>query len=122
MRMLSSMTPTILLMDNKVKLVTGSPGGTTIISSVYQSILNVVEFNMTAEQAANAPRFHHQLLPKDVIEHYPGIAEKEKYALKKMGYTLNEERFGFVQLIINNEQVLDAAAELGGRGKAIVIK
>ena len=39
-----------------------------------------------------------------------------------MGYTLNEERFGFVQLIINNEQVLDAAAELGGRGKAIVIK
>lgn len=121
-RMLSSMTPTILLMDNKVKLVTGSPGGTTIISSVYQSILNVVEFNMTAEQAANAPRFHHQLLPKDVIEHYPGIAEKEKYALKKMGYTLNEERFGFVQLIINNEQVLDAAAELGGRGKAIVIK
>ena len=121
-RMLSSMTPTILLMDNKVKLVTGSPGGTTIISSVYQSILNVIEFNMTAEQAANAPRFHHQLLPKDVIEHYPGIAEKEKYALKKMGYTLNEERFGFVQLIINNEQVLDAAAELGGRGKAIVIK
>jgi gamma-glutamyltranspeptidase/glutathione hydrolase len=121
-RMLSSMTPTILLKDNKVKLVTGSPGGTTIISSVYQSILNVVEFDMGAEQAANAPRFHHQLLPVDVIQHYPGIAEQEKSALKKMGYTLSERRFGAVQLIIANEQQLDAAAESGGRGKSIVIE
>jgi gamma-glutamyltranspeptidase/glutathione hydrolase len=116
------MTPTILLKDNKVKLVTGSPGGTTIISSVYQSMLNVIEFDMNAEQAANAPRFHHQLLPKDVIQHYPGIAEQEKSVLKKMGYTLSERRFGAVQLIIANEQQLDAAAESGGRGKSIVIK
>tara|TARA_R110000803_G_scaffold44343_7_gene93904 strand:- start:19015 stop:20688 length:1674 start_codon:yes stop_codon:yes gene_type:complete len=121
-RMLSSMTPTILLKDDKVKLVTGSPGGTTIISSVYQSILNVIEFNMTAEQAVNAPRFHHQLLPKDVIEHYPGIAKQEKSALEKMGYTLNEKKFGFVQLLINNQQTLDAAAESGGRGKSLIIK
>lgn len=121
-RMLSSMSPTILLKDGKVKLVTGSPGGTTIISSVYQSILNVIEFDMTAEQAANAPRFHHQLLPKDVIKHYPGIEEKEKSALKKMGYALTESRFGAVQLIIANEQKLDAAAESSGRGKSIVIK
>jgi len=121
-RMLSSMTPTILLKDNKVKLVTGSPGGTTIISSVYQSMLNVIEFDMDAERAVNAPRFHHQLLPKDVIQHYPGIAEQEKSALKKMGYTLSERRFGAVQLIIANEQQLDAAAESGGRGKSIVIE
>ena len=105
-----------------MKLVTGSPGGTTIISSVYQSILNVIEFNMTAEQAVNAPRFHHQLLPKDVIEHYPGIAKQEKSALEKMGYTLNEKKFGFVQLLINNQQTLDAAAESGGRGKSLIIK
>jgi gamma-glutamyltranspeptidase/glutathione hydrolase len=121
-RMLSSMTPTILVKNDKVKLVTGSPGGTTIISSVYQSILNVIEFNMTADQAANSPRFHHQLLPKDVIKHYPGIAEKEIEVLKNMGYTLNENKFGFVQLIIKNQQTLDAAAESGGRGKSIVIK
>lgn len=120
-RMLSSMTPTILLKGDQVKLVTGSPGGTTIISSVYQSILNVIEFGMNAKQAANTPRFHHQLLPKDVIKHYPGIAEQEKLALKKMGYTLKEGRFGYVQLIIANGQKLDAAAELGGRGKSLII-
>ncbi|SEL55255.1 gamma-glutamyltranspeptidase / glutathione hydrolase [Colwellia chukchiensis] len=121
-RMLSSMTPTILLKGDQVKLVTGSPGGTTIISSVYQSILNVIEFDMNAEQAVNAPRFHHQLLPKDVIEHYPGIAEQEKTALLQLGYQLKENRFGAVQLIIANAQSLDAAAESGGRGKAIVLK
>jgi len=121
-RMLSSMTPTILLKNDRVKLVTGSPGGTTIISSVYQSILNVIEFDMKAKQAVNAPRFHHQLLPKDVIEHYPGVAEQEQIALKKLGYTLNENRFGAVQLIIANGQTLDAAAESGGRGKALVIQ
>ena len=120
-RMLSSMTPTILLKDGKVRMVTGSPGGTTIISSVYQSILNVIEFGMNAKQAANSPRFHHQLLPKDVIEHYPGIAEQDKSALKRMGYTLNEKRFGYVQLIIADGQKLDAAAESGGRGKSLVI-
>ena len=57
-RMLSSMTPTILLSNNQVKMVTGSPGGTTIISSVYQSILNAIEFNMSAEAVGNSPRFH----------------------------------------------------------------
>ncbi len=121
-RMLSSMSPTILLKDDKVKLVTGSPGGTTIISSVYQSILNVIEFDMSAEQAVNAPRFHHQLLPKDAIEHYPGITKANIAALKKLGYTLSRRKFGSVQLIIVDGDNLDAAAESDRRGKSIVLK
>jgi gamma-glutamyltranspeptidase/glutathione hydrolase len=120
-RMLSSMAPTILIKEDRVRLVTGSPGGTTIISSVYQSILNVIEHGMNAEMAANAPRIHHQLLPKNVIEHYPGIADIEKAALTKMGYFLKEEHFGFVQMVVATENGLEAAAERGGRGDSRVV-
>ena len=119
-RMLSSMTPTILLKDNKVKMVTGSPGGTTIISSVYESILNAVEFNMSAEQVVNSPRFHHQLWPKNVIRHHPGFDTEVVKALEKMGYTLNERRFGDMHVIIERNGKLDAGSEASGRGKAVV--
>lgn len=119
-RMLSSMTPTILLKDNKVKMVTGSPGGTTIISSVYESILNAVEFNMSAEKTVNSPRFHHQLWPKNVIRYHPGLDKQVINALEKMGYSLDERRFGDMHVIINNNGKLDAASEASGRGKAVV--
>ena len=119
-RMLSSMTPTILLKDNKVKMVTGSPGGTTIISSVYESILNAVEFNMSAEQVVNSPRFHHQLWPKNVIRHHPGLDASVVKALEEMGYTLDERRFGDMHVIIERDGKLDAGSEASGRGKAMV--
>ncbi|WP_374991036.1 gamma-glutamyltransferase [Pseudoalteromonas haloplanktis] len=119
-RMLSSMTPTILLKDNKVKMVTGSPGGTTIISSVYESILNAVEFNMTADEVVNSPRFHHQLWPKNVIRHHPGLDAGVVKALEKMGYTLDERRFGDMHVIIERDGKLDAGSEASGRGKAVV--
>ena len=119
-RMLSSMTPTILLKDNEVKMVTGSPGGTTIISSVYESILNAVEFNMSAEQVVNSPRFHHQLWPKNVIRHHPGLDASVVKALEKMGYTLDERRFGDMHVIIERDGKLDAGSEASGRGKAMV--
>ena len=119
-RMLSSMTPTILLKDNKVKMVTGSPGGTTIISSVYESILNAVKFNMTAEEVVNSPRFHHQLWPKNVIRHHPGLDTNVVNALEKMGYTLDERRFGDMHVIIERDGKLDAGSEASGRGKAMV--
>ncbi|MCG9710523.1 gamma-glutamyltransferase [Pseudoalteromonas sp. Isolate3] len=119
-RMLSSMTPTILLQDNKVKMVTGSPGGTTIISSVYESILNAVEFDMTAEQVVDSPRFHHQLWPKNVIRYHTGLEPKAVKALEKMGYTLDERHFGDMHVIINKDGKLDAASEASGRGKAMV--
>ncbi len=112
-RMLSSMSPTILLDDGKVKLVTGSPGGTTIITSVYQSILNVLEFNMNAEDAVNSPRFHHQLLPKDEIWHHANIDENVLNELRKMGYKTEHDKFGDLQLIIQKEGKLSAASEGG---------
>ncbi|MEM6984652.1 MAG: gamma-glutamyltransferase [Pseudomonadota bacterium] len=119
-RMLSSMTPTILLSNNQVKMVTGSPGGTTIISSVYQSILNAIEFNMSADDVVNSPRFHHQLWPKNVIRAHAGLEPSVKQQLIKVGYTLDERHFGDMHVIINHNGKLDAASEQSGRGKAIV--
>ncbi|ADT69079.1 gamma-glutamyltransferase [Pseudoalteromonas sp. APC 3356] len=119
-RMLSSMTPTILLSNNQVKMVTGSPGGTTIISSVYQSILNAIEFNMSADDVVNSPRFHHQLWPKNVIRAHAGLEPSVKQQLIKMGYTVDERHFGDMHVIINHNGKLDAASEQSGRGKAIV--
>ncbi len=120
-RMLSSMTPTIVLKDDSIFMVTGSPGGTTIISSVYQSILNVVEYDMTAAQAANAPRFHHQLWPKNVIRHHNGIRNDVNTELTTMGYKLNNRNFGDMHIIVNRDGKLDAGSQATGRGKAIVI-
>jgi gamma-glutamyltranspeptidase/glutathione hydrolase len=119
-RMLSSMTPTILLKDNTVQMVTGSPGGTTIISSVYQSILNAIEFDMSAEQVVNSPRFHHQLWPKNVVRAHVGLNDEVKLELQKMGYTIDERHFGDLHVIINKNGQLDAASESSGRGKSIV--
>lgn len=86
-RMLSSMTPTIVLKENKPFMVVGTPGGTTIITSVLQSIINVIDFNLSAYDAVNKPKFHHQWLPDEVyIE--KGFPEKTSENLKKMGYQL----------------------------------
>ncbi|WP_247664661.1 gamma-glutamyltransferase [Pseudoalteromonas sp. MMG010] len=119
-RMLSSMTPTILLKNNAVKMVTGSPGGTTIISSVYQSILNAVEFNMSADQVANTTRFHHQLWPKNVIRTQQDFTNTVTQDLQKMGYEVEARNFGDLHVIINNDGNLDAASQATGRGKSMV--
>ncbi|MHA6727730.1 gamma-glutamyltransferase [Chryseobacterium sp. A301] len=65
-RMLSSMTPTIVLKDNKPFLVVGTPGGTTIPTSVYQTIVGLIDFKLSPNRAVNAPKFHHQWLPESV--------------------------------------------------------
>jgi len=121
-RMLSSMTPTIVLKGDNIFMVTGSPGGTTIISSVYQSILNIIEYDMTAVQAVNASRFHHQLWPKNVIRHHNGIRNDVKTELTTMGYILDNRRFGDMHIIVNRNGKLEAGSEASGRGKAIVIQ
>ncbi|TRX57520.1 gamma-glutamyltransferase [Thalassomonas sp. M1454] len=120
-RMLSSMSPTIILKDGKVTFVTGSPGGTTIITSVYQSILNALVFNMPAQKAVDSPRFHHQLLPINEIKHHQGLTEQQKQALETMGYHLKERNFGDLHLILRNDKGLDAASQSSGRGKSVVI-
>lgn len=90
-RMLSSMTPTIIEKDGQLLMVVGTPGGSTIITSVLQTILNVHEYNMTIQQAVNAPRFHHQWLP-DHIRMEPESFDAELLTqLKALGYVINEE-------------------------------
>lgn len=119
-RMLSSMTPTIVLDNGKVKMVTGSPGGTTILSSVYLSILNAIEFNMPAQDVVDSPRFHHQLLPKDEISYHKGMPTDTLAALEAMGYTLRESNFGDAHVVIATQGKLQAASQSSGRGKALV--
>ena len=120
-RMLSSMSPTILLQDGVVKMVTGSPGGTTIITSVYQSILNVVEFGMDAQQAVDSPRFHHQLWPRDQIRHQAGFDASVLADLEGMGYKLQELDFGDLQVIVERDGALQAASQSSGRGESRVL-
>jgi len=89
-RPLSSMTPTILLKDGKVFMVTGSPGGSTIITTVLQSIVNVVDYGMNVQQAVNAPRFHHQWLPDSVMIDPDYLTPETRAALVAMGYRFHE--------------------------------
>ncbi|RDV26637.1 gamma-glutamyltransferase [Alteromonas aestuariivivens] len=119
-RMLSSMTPTIVLKGRDVALVTGSPGGTTIISSVTQSVLNTLVYDMTAQAAADAPRVHHQLWPKDTIRHHSGLDASTLEELERLGYTLDNRSFGDLHLITATVDGMDAASQSSGRGKAIV--
>lgn len=119
-RMLSSMTPTMVLENGEVKMVTGSPGGTTIISSVYLSIHNALEFDLPVQQVVDAPRFHHQLLPENEIRYHKGMPEEVLKSLENIGYTTRESRFGDLHVIIKRNEVLEAASESNGRGQAIV--
>ena len=91
-RPLSSMSPTILLKDGKPFLVTGSPGGSRIITAVLQIILNVIDHRMTLADAMSAPRLHHQSLP-DSIQLEPGGFESAVIArLREMGHFVYEQR------------------------------
>lgn len=87
-RMLSSMTPTIIEKNGKLSMVLGTPGGSTIITSVLQTILNVYEYKMSMQEAVNAPRFHHQWLPDEVIFDPKGFSEEIISNLSKKGYSI----------------------------------
>ncbi len=87
-RMLSSMTPTIVFKDNKPYLIVGTPGGTTITTSVFQTLINILEFDMNAFDAVNKPKFHHQWLP-DVIYVEPDFSPAVRSELEKMGYKVS---------------------------------
>jgi gamma-glutamyltranspeptidase/glutathione hydrolase len=88
-RMLSSMTPTIVLQNGKPFLVVGTPGGTTIPTSVFQTIVNVIDFKLTTEEAVNKPKFHHQWRPDEVFIE-PLFPQGVRTQLEGMGYKLNE--------------------------------
>jgi gamma-glutamyltranspeptidase/glutathione hydrolase len=122
-RMLSSMTPTIVEKNGKLWMVVGTPGGSTIITSVLQTILNVHEFGFGMQEAINQPRFHHQWLP-DVIMMEPNQFDKKATdELKKLGYAINQKDspiIGKVEgiLVLPNGN-LEGGADPRGDDKAI---
>ena len=90
-RMLSSMTPTIVEKKDKLYMVVGTPGGSTIITSVLQAILNVYEYHMTMQAAVNAPRFHHQWLPDEIVFEPNSFSKSLLEDLKNKKYLINEK-------------------------------
>ena len=97
-RMLSSMTPTIVSKGGKVVLITGSPGGRTIINTVFCVVLAVTEFGMNVRAAVDAPRMHHQWMPDTVSMERSGVTEELLLKLRAMGHTVNPgERAGGAQ-------------------------
>jgi len=118
-RMLSSMTPTLVLKDHKPFIVVGTPGGTTITTSVFQSIVNIVDFDMSAKDAVDKPKFHHQWLP-DIVTIEKGFTESTAKQLEAMGYKLQETGgIGRTELIkILPDGTREAAADIRGDDSA----
>lgn len=113
-RMLSSMSPTIVLKNNKPFLILGTPGGTTIPTSVYQVILNIIEFKLSTTDAVNQLRFHHQWLP-DILYVEKGFPEILQKKLQDLGHIVRErEGLGRMEVIkiINNK--IEAVADKRG--------
>ena len=124
-RMLSSMTPTIVLKGEKPFLVIGSPGGSTIITTVLQVILNCIDFNMNIQQAINMPRIHHQWLPDQIFYEKYAINLDTAEKLKSMGYKLADIRKSFRIIgiaegimIDNTNNLIYGASDPRGGGSA----
>ena len=114
-RMLSSMTPTIVLKNGKPYIVVGTPGGTTIPTSVYQSIVNVLDFKLNPNLSVNAPKFHHQWLPETIAVE-KGFPESTIKALEGKNYKFDRiNQIGKTEMIVINENG-NATAVADGRG------
>ena len=128
-RMLSSMSPTIVLKDGEVEMVVGTPGGSTIFTTVFQVIINILDFNMTPLEAIGATRFHHQLVPADLIT-YSGfsidrpLSDRVINDLAKKGYRTQPHSFeyGDVQIIVKDGNSWIAASDPRDRGQSRVFE
>lgn len=120
-RMLSSMSPTILLRDGEVQIVVGTPGGSTIPTSVFQAIVNVLDFGMTPQDATAATRFHHQLLPRDLVTYSPGFPLPDAVIgeLSDRGYRVEPHGwvFGDILVIVRDDDRWIGGADPRGRGE-----
>ena len=121
-RMLSSMTPTIIMKDNKLYMILGTPGGSTIITSVLQTILNVYEFGMDIQSAINAPRFHHQWLPEKIEFENGVFDEVSMKKLQEKGYDIKQDYTRVIgrvdAILISKNGVITTGADPRGDDKA----
>ena len=124
-RMLSSMSPTILLADGEVAMVVGTPGGSTIFTSVFQTIVNVLDYGMTPYEAVAATRFHHQLLPPDLITYSVTrpLPAATISLLGELGYRAEPHpwEFGDVQIVWREDGRWQPASDPRDRGDSRVI-
>jgi len=120
-RMLSSMTPTIVEKDNDLFMVLGTPGGSTIITSVFQTILNVIDFKMGMQEAVDAKRFHHQWLPDVLIVEKSTFSEESSKNLNNLGHKITERNsIGRMDcILINDDKSLEGGADKRGDNTAL---
>jgi len=119
-RMLSSMTPTIVTKDDKVFMVLGTPGGSTIITSVFQTILNVTDFDMSMFDAVQAKRFHHQFLPDYIMYEKKAFSKKVMDSLKHTGHHLKQIKYlGIVKAILSKNGRLEGAGDTRNKDDAV---
>ena len=120
-RMLSSMSPTIVEKDNNLFMILGTPGGSTIITSVFQTILNVIDFNMGMQEAVNSKKFHHQWLPDAIIIEKNTLSEENINLLKEKGHTFVERNsIGRMDcILIKDDKTLEGGADKRGDNVAL---
>jgi len=120
-RMLSSMTPTFVLKDNKPFLVVGSPGGGRIITSVLQTIINIIDHDLDLAQAIDNPRIHHQWFPDEIQAEKNSMNPESEKSLKEMGYAIKEiSDFGRIDAILFlNDGTMKGYSDRRGYGKAL---
>jgi len=119
-RMLSSMTPTIVEKDNELFMVVGTPGGSTIITSVFQTFINVAEYGLPLKDAVHNPRFHHQWLPDKIFIEREAISQEKRATLEKMGHKIEKRGYiGRVEaILVYPDGKLEGVADIRGDDSA----